>query len=95
MDGEDVVSLKEEPLEAPAVKLLAGLLKHNCVLTQLDLTATDIESSGAHAIAGTLKANKALTVLRMKFNPAIDEQAKAALKATAASRTQPPLLLEL
>ena len=95
MDGEDVVSLKENALEAPAVKLLAGLLRHNRVLTDLDLTATDIDPIGALAIAATLETNKVLTALRMKFNPAIDEQAKAALKASAASRSQPPLLLEL
>ena len=46
------------------------------------------------ALSKMIKANTSLRTLRLKYNPALDEEAKEALKAAAASRAT-PLALEL
>ena len=76
------------------VALLAGLLAHNTTLRELDLTAADIDKAGAAALAAALAVNRDLTALRMTYNPALDDEAKAALREAAAQRGA-PLTLEL
>jgi hypothetical protein len=46
----------------------------------LDLSACEVEQAGATALTSMLSTNGTLTVLRLKWNPAIDDQARAALK---------------
>ena len=93
-----MLALRETPLSEDAhpglVPLLAGLLAHNNTLRELDLTATDIDKEGAATLAAALAVNKGLTTLRLKYNPALDEEAKAALRA-AAGKHPSPLTLEL
>ena len=76
------------------LELLAGLLRHNDSVRELDLTASDLGKEGAAALARALPANKGLTTVRLGFNPDLDDEAKAALRAAAASRSA-PLTLEL
>ena len=94
-EGARSVSLKEQLLEPAELKLLAGLLVHNKAVTELDLTATDADAAGAKQLATVLEANTTVTSLKLAYNPAVDDDAKAALKAVAAARVEPPLALEL
>ena len=73
---------------------LAGCLKHNHSLTDLDLTATDIEPHIAVAIGSTFEINSALAALRLAFNPALDPETKANLRA-AADQWKPNLRLDM
>ena len=75
--------LSERALEPGVVKLIAGLLKHNRTLHELDLTASDVEKVGALALCSALEANSSLSVLRLAYNPLIDHEAKAALQGFA------------
>jgi hypothetical protein len=61
---------------------------------ELDLTAADIDKSGAQALAAALAVNTSLRTLRLQYNPALDDEAKAALRAAAGARAT-PLTLEL
>ena len=63
-------------------------------LRELDLTASDIDKEGARALAAGLALNRGLTALRLTYNPALDDEAKAALREAAAKRGV-PLTLEL
>ena len=93
-EGQQVLSRHERPLEPGALHLLAALLRHNRCLKELDLSAADVRPKGAAALAAALAYNRSLTVLRARYNPAIDEAATAALRAATSSR-QPALILEL
>jgi len=94
MPGEKVLSLKECALGAGAAMALAGCLKHNHSLTDLDLTATDIEPPIAVAIGTSFELNSALAALRLGFNPALDHETKANLRA-AADQWKPSLRLDM
>jgi len=94
LEGDKVISLRERVIGQGAAKLLAGLLKHNDSIVDLDLTATDLEKVSVEAIAAVFAFNEALTVLRLTFNPQLDGEAKAALTA-AAEKWKPTLRLEL
>jgi len=94
MPGEKVLSLKETALGSGAAMALAGCLKHNHSLTDLDLTATDIEPHIAVAIGSTFEINSALAALRLAFNPALDPETKANLRA-AADQWKPNLRLDM
>jgi hypothetical protein len=93
LEGEKVLSLKETPLEPGSVRLLLGLLKHNKTVTEVDLTATDLETAEAHWLAKVVDTSKTLSALRLQYNPALDEECKAAIRTAAASK--PQLRLEL
>ena len=99
LEEEPILSLKETSLSQDmspgGLQLLSGLISHNTTIRELDLTATDIDKDGAMgALSRMIKANTSLRTLRLKYNPALDEEAKEALKAAAASRAT-PLALEL
>jgi len=94
LEGEKVLSLKEKPLEAGASRLLAGLLKHNKVLTDVDLTATDMEKSEAVSFAAVLEFAESLQCLRLQHNPGLDAEAKGTIRV-AADQYKPNLRLEL
>ena len=99
LEEEPILSLKETSLSQDmspgGLQLLSGLISHNTTIRELDLTATDIDKEGAMgALSKMIKANTSLRTLRLKYNPALDEEAKEALKAAAASRAT-PLALEL
>ena len=94
LEGEKVLNLREHELSSGAARLLAGLLKHNPELTDVDLSATDLEPDGADALASALEFNSALTALRMAYNPALDTAVKDNLRA-AADRWKPNLRLDL
>ena len=87
-------SLREKALDPGAVLLLAGLLRHNRILTHLDLTATGITNDGALALAVALGENVVIKTLLLKYNPSLDENAKSSLRAVAKSRV-PALSVEL
>jgi len=91
--GEEVLDLRERRLAPGATKLLAGLLRFNGTLKELDLTATDVDTEGAQAILATLETNTTLTALRLAHNPQLDSGVKVALEAAAAGL--PSLELEL
>ena len=98
LEEESVLSLREVPLSEEAhpggIQLLAGLLTHNQTLKELDLTATDVDKEGAAALAAAVAVNTSLSTLRLQYNHALDDEAKAALRA-AAERRGVPLTLEL
>jgi len=98
LENESVLSLRETALSETAqpggMRLLAGLLAHNATVRELDLTAADIDKSGAQALAAALAVNTSLRTLRLQYNPALDDEAKAALRAAAGARAT-PLTLEL
>ena len=91
IESDEVLDLHEVALEPAVVRLIAGLLKRNTVLTDLNLTAADIEDTGATALATVLGSNASLTALRLAYNPMIDETAKDALRRSA----QLTLLIDL
>ena len=94
LEGVTSFSLRETAVEPAAGLLLAGLLRRNNHVQELDLTATDLESSCVIALASTLEVNTTLTTLRLMYNPAVDEKSKATL-TTAAERYTPLLHLEM
>jgi len=94
LEGHTHVSLREKALDPGAVRLLAGLLRHNRILTNLDLTATGITNDGALALATALGENTAMKTLLMKYNPSLDDNAKSSLRAVAKMRA-PALSVEL
>ena len=85
LEGEKSLSLREKPLEAGAVCLLAGLLRFNRTLQDIDLCACEIEKSGASALAACLEFNTSLTALKLSWNPLMDEESKRAIKEAAAN----------
>jgi len=93
-ENEKVLNLREQNMDPVAIKLLAALLKRNTTLQDLDLTASDLESEGAAALATSLETNTTLGNLRVSFNPALLSADKELLRSAAAKRT-PPLAVEL
>jgi len=98
LEDEPVLSLKERRMTEEAhpggLRLLAGLLHHNTTVRELDLTASSVSKEGAAMLAEALGVNKGLTSLKMKYNPELDDETKAALWA-AADKRNPPFALEL
>ena len=98
LEGTPALSLRETDMSEEAVPgglaLLAGLLKHNASVKELDLTAADVGPEGAKCLAQALEANTALSTLRLRYNPALDDAAREALREAAALRST-PLVLEL
>lgn len=92
-EGQKIVSLREKVLEPHVVRMLAGLLKKNKTLLDLDLTATDLEGVGAAAIAMVIEINTTLTDLRLKFNH-IDDAEQSNI-ANAVKRRATPLRLDM
>jgi len=93
-EGQRSLSLKEELISAVAMRLLAALLRNNFTLTELDLTACDIEKEGVTALAKALEFNSVLSVLRLSYNPAIDEPSKAVIRE-AVAKFRPTMNLDL
>jgi len=94
VEDEQVLSLRERPLEPGAPALLAALLKHNSTLHDLDVSACEIDRAGAAAFAAVLEYNATLRALRIPYNPLVDEESKTALRA-AAAKWRPSLVLTL
>jgi len=94
VEGQELLSLHETPLEPAMVRLIAGLVKRNDVLRELDLCATDLEISGATAIACALEFNSTLSALRLTYNPRLEEKEKIAL-FEAAERHKGKVRLEV
>ena len=94
LEGEHTYSLRERTLAPGAAPLLAGLLKHNHALHDLDLSACEVDRSGAASFASVLEFNTALKVLRLAYNPSIDDESKETLRA-AAAKWHPSLSLVL
>ena len=95
LEGARALSFREEPLTPVVARLLVGLLTHNVYATELDLTATDLETASAQLLAALLRDNVRLTSVKLAYNPAVADEAKDALRAAAARRVKPPLALEL
>jgi hypothetical protein len=89
-EGARSLSLSETRLEAHHAKMLAGLLRHNLILQELNLNATDLDEIGARAFAVALERHTLvdqgvpLRKLLMKHNPAVGDEATIALTAIAA-----------
>jgi len=83
LEGEKSLSLRERVLDKGAPRLLAGLLQHNTVLQDLDLSATDLDSEGATAIMQAMQVNTVLKTLQLTFNPRLDDECRAALRILA------------
>ena len=83
LEGEKTLSLRERVLDKGAPRLLAGLLQHNTVLQDLDLSATDLDSEGASAIMRVMQVNTVLKTLQLTFNPRLDDECRAALRNLA------------
>ena len=68
LEDDNVCSFAEKPFEASTIELLAGVLRHNATLCELDLTAADIDDAGASTLAAALSSNTVLTKLTMFYN---------------------------
>ena len=93
-EGATVLCLRETPVDPSALLLLATLLKHNTTCVEVDLSACGVDRAGAAALAAALEFNRALTALRVSWNPLIDDEAKAQLLA-AKAKWRPSLSLVL
>jgi len=93
-ETDAVLNLKEEKLEATCVRLIAGLLKRNSNLEELDLTASDVEDTGVMALASALAVNTTLSKLTLTYNPGISDDAKDALRQ-AVAKYNPSICLML
>ena len=83
-EGQTSVSLREKTLDKAATRLLAGILRRNTTVRELDLSATDLEPEGAAEVVRCLSRPECkLTTLKMALNPALDEEAKVALQSSA------------
>ena len=98
LEDAKALSLGERPFseeaQPGAVKLLAGLLRHNTQLEELDLTAADLEDEGVRALASILEFNSTLTSLQLRHNPALSNEVKETIREAAATWS-PALKLEL
>ena len=90
LEAEPTLDLHERRLDPGATKLLAGLLKNNRELKELDLSATSLDRPGALALAAVLEEAQSaacpLTKLSLKHNPLLDDTTKNALRAAASKR---------
>ena len=93
-EGLTTLNLREEPIAPIAVRLLAALLKNNKKLSELDLTACDVEKEAATALAEALPKNSSLMTLRLGFNVVLDDGSKKTI-ADACSTREPPVHLEM
>merc|ERR1712216_802876 len=78
----DTLELSERALGLGVVQALAAVIRRNDELRSLDLTATDIETRGALALATALESNASLSRLNLQYNH-IDDAAQARLRAAA------------
>jgi hypothetical protein len=78
------LSLREKAISKGAIKLLVGLLKHNDTLLSLDLEATNLDKESATELVNVLTHNKTLSTILLAYNPALDDDCKKTLMATAA-----------
>jgi len=84
-ESTKLLSVQEEPLEVSSIRLIAGLLKNNTQLLELDLTASDVEDKGATTLASVLPANTTLTRIMLEFNSALTAEGRKALREAAAT----------
>jgi len=94
MESDKDIDMHEERLEPSAVRLLAGLLKCNTKLEELDLSAADVDDEGGNALAEVFSHNLALAKLKLLYNPMLTDKCKANLRKAAADY-KPTLRLEL
>jgi hypothetical protein len=93
-EGDTTFSLRERPFQNGELRLVLGLVKNNASLKELDLTATDLEfkvpdngdSVELGALIQIIGANTKLVTLRMAYNPALDNETKAGVRAVADQR---------
>jgi len=94
VQGEKALKLSEAPLEAAAAKLLIGVLRHNRTVTEVDLTAADLEPETVKDLGMVIEFNDALTSLSLGFNPGLDAECKSELqKAIAKHRPEMRLVI--
>ena len=73
LPGGSTLSLHETALGVGLLHTLAALLRRNTELRELDLSATDCDDRGAHALAAAIEVNTCLTRLSLKHNHIEDE----------------------
>ena len=78
----DALELPERALGLGVVHALAAVIRRNDELRTLDLTATDVDTRGALALAMALESNTSLTRLILKYNH-LDDTAQATLRDAA------------
>jgi len=78
----DTLELPERTLGVGVVQVLAAVLRRNDELRTLDLTATDVDTRGALALATALESNTSLTRLSLRYNH-VDDAAQARLRDAA------------
>lgn len=81
-------------LSAEEVNKLAGALKTNTVLTDLDLNVNKIDDEGAKALAEALKVNTTLKELDLSLNLIGDDGIKALAEALKVNKTLIALSLD-
>lgn len=69
LEGISKLSLEETAMGTGAICMLAGVLKHNAMVREVNLSAAGVTSEGAAALAIALRANSAVAVLRLLHNP--------------------------
>lgn len=96
LEGIRKLSLEETAMGTGAICMLAGVLKHNAMVREVNLSAAGVTSEGAAALAIALRANSALAVLRLLHNP-LESAGLAHLHEAIAERvsTGHPLQVDL
>jgi len=97
VEGASKLNLEETAVGPGAISMIAGLLKHNASLRELNLNAAGVTSDGAAALATALRSNWSLSVLRLLHNP-LESTGRAHIDDAVAERTaagHPLQLLEL
>jgi len=87
LEGEAIISLREQSLSAGSMRLLTGLLKNNRDVQELDLAATSLQKSWVAALLDMLASNPTVTKIELPYNPAIDDAAQKELIAAVEKRS--------
>ena len=86
LEGETSLRLRERTLDRGTVRLIAGLLKNNDTLQELDLGATDIEGEWVDTLLEVISGKASLVALQLQYNPAVNGQWRRSLIAGATER---------
>jgi len=82
LPGMSTLNLQEHTLGVGTLHLLAALLRRNSELTELDLTATDMDERAADAFSLALEENTSLKRLALRYNH-LDEETERAVRGAA------------
>ena len=76
--------------------MLAGVLKHNTTLLEVNLGATGVGQDGAQALAQAVRSNSTLTALSLTHNP-LEESGAAVMEEMGGERASQgrPLVLHM